>query len=708
MSETASQDGRASDAPHPLLSAPLAEQPGVGPKLAQDLASLGLTRVWHLLTHLPMRYERHEAEAPVAELEPDRIVSARGTITATRLAGRGRKARYEAVLMDGDGRLDLVWFNMPFMRDKVRVGDRLRVHGKTKQRGPGLQIANARVERLDAEGEEAPPEDERVRPVYPASERINSARIEKVAQSVLPGAIEVIEDHLPEDFLRERRMPSLAEAYRLAHFPDDEEDAPRGRRRLAYDELLLFQLGVQLKRAHLRTALRAPALKHSAEIDKHIRSRFGFELTPSQDKVLSELVADLTREVPTNRLVQGDVGSGKTVVALYAMLMAVAGGHQAALMAPTEILAEQHAAGIGRMLEGSKVRVGLLTGAKSAADRTAILEDLREGRIDILIGTHALLTDRVRFKSLGVAIIDEQHRFGVHQRAMLRAKEDDEGSTPHMVVMTATPIPRSLALTLFGDLDVSTIDRKPPGRTEIKTRLVTPDQRTKVYRYARERLDKGERAFVVAPAIEQGSTETAAVEPLAKELAQGEWRGVEIGVLHGQLHPRDREATMEKFRTGAIQALVATTVIEVGVDVPEATMMIIESAERFGLAQLHQLRGRVGRGDTPSLCVLIGAPTTDDAVARLQAVASSSDGFKLAEKDFEIRGPGEVFGSRQSGAAPFRVADLVRDLELLTMARRDAADWIRRSAALDAPDEALLRRRVAKAHGEALGLADVG
>ncbi len=706
MSAQPGEAARAADAPHPLLSAPLVDQPGVGPKAAGDLASLGLTRVWHLLTHLPMRYERHEAEAPVAELEPDRIVSARGTITATRLAGRGRKARYEAVLMDGDGRLDLVWFNMPFMRDKVRVGDRVRVHGKTKQRGPGLQIANAKIERL--EGDEAPPKDERVRPVYPAGERITTARIEKIAQSVLPGAIEVVEDHLPDDFLRERKMPALAEAYRLVHFPEDEDDAPRGRRRLAYDELLLFQLGVQLKRAHLRTALRAPALKHSEEIDRHIRSRFGFELTPSQNKVLEELVADLTREIPTNRLVQGDVGSGKTVVALYAMLMAVAGGHQAALMAPTEILAEQHAAGIGRMLEGSKVRVGLLTGAKSTSERTALLEDLREGRIDILIGTHALLTDRVRFKSLGVAIIDEQHRFGVHQRAMLRAKEDDEGSTPHMVVMTATPIPRSLALTLFGDLDVSTIDRKPPGRTEIKTRLVTPEQRGTVYQYARERLDRGERAFVVAPAIEQGSTETAAVEPLAKELAEGPWRDIEIGVLHGQLHPRDREATMEKFRTGAIQALVATTVIEVGVDVPEATMMLIESAERFGLAQLHQLRGRVGRGDKPSLCVLIGAPATDDAIARLQAVASTGNGFKLAEKDFEIRGPGEVFGSRQSGAAPFRVADLVKDLELLTMARRDAADWIRRSPALDAPGEALLRRRVAKAHGEALGLADVG
>ncbi|VAX41953.1 ATP-dependent DNA helicase RecG, partial [hydrothermal vent metagenome] len=525
---------------------------------------------------------------------------------------------------------------------------------------------------------------------------------------------------------------------------------------LAYDELLLMQLGVFLKRAHLRGSLQAPALTHSPEIDNRIRARFPFALTDAQNRVIAELTADLTKAVPTNRLIQGDVGSGKTVVALYAMLLAVASNHQAALMAPTELLAEQHYASITKALAGSKVRVALLTGSLVGADREVLLDQLARGEIDIIIGTHALLTETVAFHSLAVAIIDEQHRFGVHQRATLRVKgaavvgsitQPAALSTPHVLVMTATPIPRTMGITLFGDLDISTIDGLPPGRTPVETRVVTPADFAETYAFVRARLDAGEQAFVVVPTIEgndegsilptppnprlqsgdahthdaqnpaptpthgsenQVTTALASVRSLLKELDAGPLAGKHLAALHGRLKRQTREQIMERFRAGRIDCLVATTVIEVGVDVPNATVMVVEHADRFGLAQLHQLRGRVGRGNAQSYCILIGEPSTPDAIERLSVLTQTGDGFVIAEKDLEIRGPGEVFGSRQSGASPLKVADLMADRELLAMARRDARAWIEQSPALAKPEEQTLRRRLFKAYGETLGLGDVG
>ncbi len=719
------------------LTTPVERLPGVGPSRATALRALELTNLGRLIAHLPARHERVEPEAPIADLTPGQIVSARGEVTATRIVMRGKRPRFEAVLMDPSGRLDLVWFNATYLRDKIHPGMRLRVQGKAKRFGYGLQIANPAQWSVVDDTEDAPSSEARLRPVYPASEAISSRQIEQVMTRALPLALPLLEDHVSDVYRTAREMPSLREAYRAMHAPATMEEVLSARRRLAYDELLLLQLAVALKRRHLRDTLRAPALRWNDQIDAHIRGRFPFRFTPSQDEVVRDIVRDLSTPTPTNRLIQGDVGSGKTAVALYAMLMAVAGGggSQAAMMAPTELLAEQHFASIDRTLRGSKVRVELLTGTTGAGERESILSRVASGEVDILVGTHALLTSAVRFANLAVAVIDEQHRFGVSQRAALRSKGAGGGGdgdlTPHVLVMTATPIPRTLAITLFGDLDISTISALPPGRSPIATRVVTPEKRDEVYAWVRTKVDEGAQAYVVAPAIERASGGTPGLEDadeadfappraegapgvlvdvrsLAERLEGKELAGGRVAVLHGRLKRPTREAIMERFRAGQIDVLVATTVIEVGVDVPNASVMVVENAERFGLAQLHQLRGRVGRGSAKSACVLIGEATTDDARARLEAIASTTDGFALAERDLALRGPGEMFGLKQSGAPPFRVADLGRDLDLLKMARKDAAEWIARSPHLDLPEEALLRKRLLRAHGQWLDLGDVG
>jgi ATP-dependent DNA helicase RecG len=691
--------------------------PQVGTKRALALAALGVTNLGKLIAYMPMRHERLEAEAEVSELGHNQNVSTRGQVTATRVVLKSRRPRFEAVLVDPSGRLDLVWFNATYLRERIHPGMRIRVQGKARKHAGGLQLANPKWELIRDEAEPSLRE-ERIRPVYPASAAISSAQIEASIKGVLPMGLPLIEDHLDAAFRRKRELPELASAYRLIHQPETEDDAAAGRRRLAYDELLLMQLGVHIKRAHLRETLKAPALRWSEAMDRHIRDRFPFALTAAQDAVVKDLVKDLVSATPTNRLIQGDVGSGKTVVALYAMLMAVASGEQAAIMAPTEILAEQHYTSISRMLEGSKVRVQLLTGATPGSERSGILERVASGEVDILVGTHSLITETVKFSSLAVVVIDEQHRFGVHQRAALRSKGTGaEGGnvTPHVLVMTATPIPRTIAVSLFGDLDISTIAGLPPGRQPIVTRVVGPEKREEVYAYIRQRLDKGEQAYIVVPTIEAGVVETGEeesgpgdVRTLLKALEEGELAGKRLAALHGRLKRSTREAIMERFRSGIIDALVATTVIEVGVDVPNATMMIVEHADRFGLAQLHQLRGRVGRSDKKSLCVLIADPTGEDAKERLAVMAKTTDGFALAERDLEIRGPGQVFGTRQAGGELFKIADLSQDLDLLKMARKDAAEWIAKSPHLGKPEEKLIQRRLVKTHGKWIGLGDVG
>ncbi len=691
------------------LTSPIVHVPGIRENTARDLATLGLKAIGQLIAYLPSRHEHEQAEAPISDLRPEHVVSARGEVTACRMSGYGKKSRFTAVLSDGTGRLDLVWFNAPYLRGKIHPGMSIRVQGKAKTYNHGLQLANPKLEVLDDDTESKPALADRLRAIYPASERVPTRVIERAMACILPIALPLIEDHLSTEYRSGRELPELREAYRMMHAPADEAEVARGRRRLAYDELLMLQLGVAMKRYELRDAQRAPALRSSPVVQAKILSTFPYTLTGAQHRVVNELTEELTRDIPSNRLIQGDVGSGKTLVALFAMLLAVESGHQAALMAPTEILAEQHYSSISETLAGKDARVELLTGSLTPSERQSILNRLADGQIDILIGTHALLTEHVKFRSLAVAVIDEQHRFGVQQRAQLRSKgEDGTGTTPHVVVMTATPIPRTLSLTLFGDLDVSTIDELPPGRQPIETTIAPTTERESVYATVRRHLEQGEQAYVVVPAIESEAGALMGVRDITSELETGWLNGLRIAAVHGQLKRHTREHIMERFRRGMIDVLTATTVIEVGVDVPNASVMVIEQADRFGLAQLHQLRGRVGRGTSASRCVLIADPATPEGLERLKVMAKTSDGFQIAEKDFELRGPGEIFGARQSGLPPFRVADLVRDTDLLRLARSDAQDWIRLSPHLESPEERLILQRVLKTHGQWLGLGDTG
>lgn len=702
------------------LITPVEALQGVNPDRAAGLRRLGLLAVGNLVHHLPMRHEFEEAEAGIDRAESGKLIAARGEVTDTRVVSHGRRPRFEAALLDETGRLEIIWFNQTFLRDKIRPGMRLRVQGKATIRNRQVQIVNPRWQVI-AEGREGPAlREARLRPIYPASEEAPSWFIEQTIARILDRALPLIEDHLPDEFRRERSLPTLREAYRMMHrpaHPGGEAEVSEARRRLVYDELLMLQLGVHMKRAFVRRTLHAPPLRWSPVIDEHIRGRLPFSLTAGQEKAVAEIAKDLQQPTPANRLIQGDVGSGKTVIALYAMLMSAATKHQAALMAPTELLAEQHFASISRMLEGSNVRIGLLTGGLGPGEREATLRKIAAGDLDLVIGTHALLTESVAFASLAVAIIDEQHRFGVHQRNMLREKAADQRSMPHTLVMTATPIPRTLALTVFGDLDVSVLEGLPPGRSAIKTRLVNRSKAADVYAFLRKRLDAGDQAYIVVPTIGDGGVffdhepeeGLRGVQQVLHELETGPLAGRTLAAVHGRLKRETREAIMRRFRDGKIDALVATTVIEVGVDVPNATVMVIEQAERFGLAQLHQLRGRVGRGKKASVCALIagGDELPPETEARLKALVATTDGFALAEKDLELRGPGEFIGTRQSGAAPFRLAEFPRDMELLLMARRDAGVWIDRSPILSDHSEKLLRSRLMKAFGEALGLADV-
>ncbi len=684
---------------------------GVGPVLGRKLAAAGCRRIADLLAHLPIRYEDRRTLGRLPAPDDDgSLDNAPGALTVVvrmekirRVFARRRFSRVEAIADDGENRAGVVWFNRPYLLNQLEEGASYMLHGVPRRRGRdgAWELANPTVERV---GEE-PALGGGVRPVYGRIGDVPPSRVERLVAGVVDSMVEArgpnwIDEWLPGEELLRHGLPSLAEALAEVHRPTplasveelNERRSP-AHARLAYGEFLLQQLQLAAVRRQRSRQGKPHRYRTCEAVWSAARDLLPFQLTGAQERVLQEIVADLSGRMPMLRLVQGDVGSGKTVIAALACLVAARSGLQSALMAPTELLAEQHFASLERLL-GSHLTLALLTSSQRIASNGAgTVEDrIADGRVALTVGTHALIQERTRFARLGLAVIDEQHRFGVAQRQSLAEK----GQRPDLLVMTATPIPRSLALTVYGDLDVSILDEMPPGRSPIETRVMTADQPDQAVALVRQRLRRGGRAYIVFPLIDPGEGAAAALPSLEES---GSWwaeaLGGPHGVVHGRLGREERDATMSRFSDGSIRVLLATTVIEVGVDVPEATAMVILGAERFGLAQLHQLRGRIGRGTDQalgeSICIAVCGGSSAEAQRRLAVFEESNDGFRIAEEDLRQRGPGEVLGTRQAGLPQFRFGDLARDWKWLVAARADAARLLDRLAE---PGNEPLRRQL--------------
>jgi len=663
-----------------------------------QLAELGIRTVEDLLTYYPRRFDLRRQVQPMASLRGDEgSATVAGEVTDVEYRPFGRRPSFKCTLADDDGNwLTVRWFHGGYLRDKVRNGMTIAVSGKVSTYRGLVQFINPNLQIIyDPAG--ARLDVDELMPVYPAGARLTSAHIAQVVKEVLPEAERLIPRWFPPDYLACRGLMGRPQAVAAMHRPEDRDHWSAARRRLAYDECLLMQLGIALVRMRQVSRPAHPIRlgDKAAEVDRRIRARFGFDLTAAQDRVIAEIAADMAREHPMNRLLQGDVGSGKTVVALYAALLAVAAGKQTAIMAPTEILAAQHYGRINAYLSGSRVRTALLVGGQAPAERAPALAAMAAGEVDIVVGTHALLGEDVRFANLALVIVDEQHKFGVRQRSGIRGK----GFAPHYLVMTATPIPRTLALTVFGDLDVSVIDQLPPGRGKTVTRCLSEKRLAEALAQVRSRLLAGQQAYLVYPLVNPSpQLELTAAQDAFRQLSAGPLAAFRVGLIHGQMPAAQKEQAMDQFRRRQIDALVASVIVEVGMDVPNANVLLVMHAERFGLAQLHQLRGRIGRSAQDALCILAASPNNPIAKRRLEIMEQTDDGFRIAEEDLRLRGPGEFFGTRQHGLPELKVADLIDDFELLRMARRDAGEILNEDPDLTAPHHQQLRKELIKAY----------
>jgi ATP-dependent DNA helicase RecG len=686
------------------LLTPVEHVRGVNPERAELLRRMGLRTASDLLFNFPRDYQEVADECSIAELAEDKLQTIRGTIEEVAVTNQGFGKSRVAILVRGDtGHLRATWFNQPFMRSKFRDGQQVLLTAKPKIRGMMWEMSHPQVTWL--EQEEAPLDGRKLLPVYSLTEGLSQFHMRRIVANAVEDFANVPEEVFPRNLLKQYHLPLLADAIRGIHLPADQQELDRARRRFVFQELFVLQLAVSTRRAQQRS-LPAPSLPTTTKIDARIRRLLPFELTPSQESALREVTADMALDRPMNRLLQGDVGSGKTLVALYAMLVAVAHGKQAVLMAPTEILARQHADTLAGLLEASRVKFAVLAGGTSKSERERLLAEVAAGEINVVMGTHAVIQDSVNFHDLGLVVIDEQHKFGVKQRAALRQGEQ----SPHYLVMTATPIPRTISMTLFGDLDISTLAELPGGRRPINTYLVEPEKQTNWWQFVRDRLREGRQAYVVAPLVDESANVSApSVAAAFEQLTNGELEAFRMALLHGRMSPSEKQDTMDRFRTGEIQVLVSTSVIEVGVDVANASVMTVVGAERFGLAQLHQLRGRVGRGMHPGFCgVVVSEDLSDQGRERLTAFANSTDGFALAELDFQMRGPGDLFGTQQHGLPPLRIADLQRDREILEEARREAQLLVGEDPGLKHPEHERLRKQMLTRYGQALEISDVG
>ncbi|MCA9061766.1 MAG: ATP-dependent DNA helicase RecG [Planctomycetaceae bacterium] len=678
----------------------------VGPQRAALLQNLEIRTAYDLLFHVPHSVNDFSDVRPVPRLEADVEQSVHGLVVDrdARTLKKGRTL--VGILLNCNGHFVRgLWFNQPWMLKKVQDNAHVVFSGKPKRHQGRWEFTHPRLHVLadDDDIENAAG----VLPRYPLTDGIRMEQMRRMTQAVVEDYVGLVEDPLPESFRRQHRLPDLQTALRWLHQPPTAAQFETARERVLLDDLLEFQLGLALRKREWNQRLTAHRISVSAKIDSRIRRLFGFRLTNGQTEAVREIIEDMGKSQPMHRLLQADVGAGKTAIAVYAMLAAIAAGFQAVLMAPTEVLASQHWDTFDELLAGSRVQRGFLIGGLPAGRKRDLLTQIETGETQLIIGTQAVIQEGVRFHNLALAVIDEQHRFGVRQRAGFADAHPD--FNPHVLVMTATPIPRSLCLTRFGDLDVSMIRELPPGRQKVVTaRIPTSAEEDRMWNFIRRQITKGRQAYVVCPRIEgQGDDDSAAAEQVFRRLQNAELAGLRIALLHGRMDRDARHEQMDLFRAHEVDVLVSTTVIEVGVNIPNATVMVIQQAESFGLAQLHQLRGRICRGSFQGYCFLVSRSEMPDAIERLSAMEQSSDGFELAEKDADLRGPGDVLGLRQSGALPLRVAHPVRDLSVLHVARRMAFDLVE-SGDFDHPDFDSLREIVLSRFAELLNLPQTG
>ena len=688
----------------PSLDTPIQFLQGVGSERAELLAKLGIETIEDLLWHLPRSVLDLTDVRPVNELEEDQLASVCGKVVDldARTISRGRTI--SAILLDcGTGFLKGTWFNQPWVIKRFFQGQLLMFSGKPKRRSGKWEMSHPQYQVLE---EDLDDPQGVVLPRYSLTEGIKMYQMRRMVRTAVEEYAQLIPDYLPEPFREEHGLLPLAQAVIQMHKPQTMQEYEAGVRRVIFDDLLEFQLGLAMRRRQWTCVDNAPLIKVTAKVDARIRRLFPFDFTEGQDQAIQEIKTDLGSGRAMHRMLQADVGAGKTAIAIYAMLATIAAGKQAVLMAPTELLAVQHWDTINRILNQSRVKRCVLTGSLSSAERKATLEQIASGEQQLIVGTQAVVQKDVQYHDLGLVIIDEQHKFGVMQRAHFTS----EANTPHMLVMTATPIPRSLCLTQFGELDISINSELPPGRQPVTTsRISTTPQRKKAWDFLRAQIDAGRQAYIVCPRIDSELEENSrsSAEEVYRKLQKSELASASIGLVHGQMDREERAQIMEQFHQGKIQVLVSTTVVEVGVDVPNATLMVILQADRFGLSQLHQLRGRVGRGIHSGYCFLFSYTESEEALKRLAVMEQTTNGFEIAEADFQARGPGDIFGTRQHGELPLRVADLRRDDDLLQETREIALRLVEKGE-FDQPRFAPLKIRVLDRFGQLLDLGQSG
>lgn len=663
---------------------------------------LGVETVSDLIFFFPRDYFDRTKIVPIAKVNQNDAVIIRGSVTKVSLSKtRGGFSILKAAIMDKTGVLYCVWFNQPYLQKILKRGAKILASGKAQFNSYSAEIElQVREWEIISEGEAAVP----IMPKYPLTEGLFQKKVRGIVKDVLSSCLPQVKDPLPGKIKDKYGLQDLQRAIMTLHFPENMESVKSSHRRLAFDDFFIFQLGLLYRRGIYINNVKGIKFEPEGELVSRFLSALSFRLTAAQEKVFSEIANDMSDDHPMARLLQGDVGSGKTVIAMLAALIAVQSGYQAAIMVPTEILAAQHFGRISEMFSRLPLRIDILVSSIGPAKRKDVLERLSKGKIDIIIGTHAVIEEDVNFKKLGLVIIDEQHRFGVVQRATLSKK----GQNPDILVMTATPIPRSLALTLFGDLDRSVINELPPGRTPVRTIFVGDAKRPRAYEFIRGEVGAGRQVFVVCPLIEESEVlDLKAAKLEAVTLQNKVFPEFKVGLLHGRLKAEEKERIMRQFGDGEINILVSTTVIEVGIDYPNASIMFIEHAERFGLAQLHQLRGRIGRGAAKSYCLLSADVRSDDAKARMKAILSSTDGFKIAEEDLKIRGPGDFWGQRQAGLPTFRIADIIIDADILVSARAAAEGLLGEDPKLLEQEDLPLKEELRARFGSLLELGEL-